>query len=209
MLAALWVTASMARSEHVTNPAESKRFFGTASSKKWVSGTVLAAEFVKSSTGDRGNWIITAEYDFPGMIRKTKKLNGRSIRPGNAPGFTNPESESVLVGEASTSTMQDTAVAERPDNGEGGDEMNGIEAHGYVWKNGPDELAVNGEVPFRPWAYVLPTGEKLGAESDDGSRSFPSYFLAMFPPRQLALMLQQTNFSITAVWQDWHVPAPV
>jgi Transposase IS4 len=54
-------------------------------------------------------------------------------------------------------------------------------------------LPIGGATRYREWSLTLATGERLGPDADVGGRTPLFYFMAMFPPKELSLIVVETN----------------
>lgn len=200
-----------ALARHVTSLAECARRYGAEKNTRFVSGTVICAR--TDTSGARANTFVTAEYEFMGDHRKTKELNIRSVRAGEA-----PEPPAAIGAVRMPPHVPEHAETERraehdeqgrsPENvlTVGGEETPGsfsgttapfATVHGTVWERGAAgelQLPVNGPVQPRPWFVTSPTGMRIG-EGDPLCRDMSplDVFMLMFPPEQLEEMRRLTN----------------
>ena len=66
--------------------------------------------------------------------------------------------------------------------------------HGFNWYTAPDKVSVGNPIRQRKWVLKTPVNEDIYDGCDvAGTRSRLDYFLLLFPPRALQLILQETN----------------
>lgn len=181
--------------------------FWCTKKSKLVPGTVLEVEIDRS--GKRANCFITIEFDIGNGAKKVKRLNIRSVKPGDPPqNGSNPpvpardETSAEIVQHPPSRDLlpQPTTGAYSTEEGQqtdfGADTNGKIVVHGTLWEqpsNGEDEITTGPHVHARTFGIRTVTGEVIMADCDYSERAPIDYFLMMFPPKQIQAMVTLTN----------------
>ena len=204
-----------AKACHVTNLAECLRHYGSNSKTKRVQDIVTHVEVIKTSTTNRTTTFVTATYDLGGMMIRPCRwriagVNRRRFDDNESSDATN--SHITYVG--GPVEHQHIFGTTYSGGGKGNTTLNyqkqqqchannntplpeaAATVHDQEWfvDDPATKLPVNGNYHSRNWAVKTRIGYMLG-RGGDHQNSYPclEYFLMLFPPEQLQLILQLTN----------------
>jgi hypothetical protein len=199
-----------AKAHFATSASDAKRTYGSAWNSRLVSGTVESV--LEDDSGRRVSVIVTVTWDLaPG--RKLRRVNVRSIAAGEAPGPTGAaahQSPPAAGYAGDADAEQDGGRRQRafaaysgsgspapPDRADNLVDAATSTAHGVLWEEEDVLQPVGGDVPRRLWTLQTAAGDTIFESGDSGSAVPPrgpyDYLMAVFPPDQLARMVELTN----------------
>ena len=208
-----------AKATSVSN--DSRRIYGVDTGKIWLCATVLEVLSVRAEGAQRSSTLVKATYTV-GSVEKVKLLNIAQLKKENPeaavvppvipPVENAPAQLQENVGQAGSSdtppALQPT-VAPVAAGTEGVQEQQSnassarlpvFTAHDRQWFEGDTELPTNGPFTRRTWRLTCQyTGREFtpGCNQDNQDAKIIDYFMAVFPSKQLKLMVDETNVKLT------------
>ena len=188
-----------AKACHVMNLAECARCYGSNSKTKRVQDIVTHKEVIKNLTTNSTMTFVTAAYDLGGMTIRPCRLNIRSVKAVPTPtADTIPTGGGALMGSAdrdSTTTEVSTQpTATLPMLEALSNTNTSLEQPTVAVARATPPLTTENNDTVIANNPVARMGYMLGHGGDhQNSYSRLEYFLMLFPPQQLQLILQLTN----------------
>ena len=202
-----------AKATSVSN--DSRRIYGVDAGKIWLRGTVLEVLSVRAEGAQRSSTLVKATYTV-GRVEKVKLLNIAQLKKENPEAAVVPPviptqlQENVgQAGSSDTPPALQPTVAPVAAGTEGVQEQQSnassarlpvVTAHDCQWFEGDTELPTNGPFTRRTWRLTCQyTGREFtpGCDRDNKDVKIIDYFMAVFPSKQLKLMVDETNLKLT------------
>jgi Transposase IS4 len=199
-----------AKAHFAMSASDAKRTYGNPWNLRFASGTLESVH--EDDSGKRVSVFVTVMWDLPAG-RKLGRVNVRSIAAGEAPetiGAAARQSPPAAGQAGDADVEQDGGRRHRdfaaynvsgspapPDRADNLVDAATSMAHGVLWEEEDVLQPVGGDVPRRLWTLQTAAGDTIFESGDSGSAVPPrrrcDYFMAVFPPDQLARMVELTN----------------
>jgi hypothetical protein len=178
-----------AKAHFAMSASDAKRTYGNPWNLRFASGTLESVH--EDDSGKRVSVFVTVMWDLPAG-RKLGRVNVRSIAAGDAD-----------AGQDGGRRHRDFAAYNRSGSSVSPDTAHNLVdaamsmARGVLWEEEDVLQPVGGDVPRRLWTLQTAAGDTIFESGDSGSAVPPrrpyDYFMAVFPPDQLARMVELTN----------------